>query len=56
MKVLVDTSAWVDFLNGYPSKERAALASLIASVILFAIDTLAYQLMVDWLPLLWSKL
>ena len=31
MKVLVDTSAWVDFLNGYPSKERAALASLIAS-------------------------
>jgi hypothetical protein len=31
MRVLVDTSAWVDFLNGYPSKERAALASLIAS-------------------------
>lgn len=31
MKVLVDTSAWVDFLNGYPSKERAALASLIGS-------------------------
>ena len=31
MKVLVDTSAWVDFLNGYPSRERAALASLIAA-------------------------
>ena len=31
MKVLVDTSVWVDFLNGYPSKERAALASLIGS-------------------------
>lgn len=31
MKVLVDTSAWIDFLNGYPSKERAALASLLAS-------------------------
>ena len=31
MKVLVDTSAWVDFLNGYPSKERAILASLISS-------------------------
>ena len=31
MRVLVDTSAWVDFLNGHPSKESAALASLIAS-------------------------
>jgi predicted nucleic acid-binding protein len=31
VRVLVDTSAWVDFLNGHPSKESAALASLIAS-------------------------
>ncbi len=31
MRVLVDTSVWVDFLNGYPSVERQALASLIAS-------------------------
>jgi len=31
LKVLVDTSAWVDFLNGYPSSERAALADLIRS-------------------------
>jgi len=31
VRVLVDTSAWVDFLNGHPSKECAALASLIAS-------------------------
>lgn len=31
LKVLVDTSAWVDFLSGHPSKEAAALASLIAS-------------------------
>jgi hypothetical protein len=31
VRVLVDTSAWVDFLNGHPSKERAALAALIAS-------------------------
>ena len=30
MRVLVDTSAWVDFLNGHPSRERAALAALIA--------------------------
>ena len=30
MKVLVDTSAWVDFFNGHPSKVHAALAALIA--------------------------
>lgn len=31
MKVLVDTSVWVDFLNGYPSPGRQALASLFLS-------------------------
>lgn len=30
MRVLVDTSAWVDFLNGHPSPERQAVADLIA--------------------------
>jgi predicted nucleic acid-binding protein len=30
VKVLVDTSAWVDFFNGFPSREHAALAKLIA--------------------------
>ena len=29
MKVLVDTSAWVDFLNGRPSAVRQALVELI---------------------------
>ena len=29
MRVLVDTSAWVDFLNGHPSAEQQALAGLI---------------------------
>lgn len=29
MRVLVDTSAWVDFLNGHPSPTRAALAELL---------------------------
>ena len=32
------------------------LASAIAAVILFGIDTIAYKLMVDWLPTIWSKL
>ncbi len=31
MRVLVDTSAWVDFLNGHSSAERQAVADLIAS-------------------------
>ena len=31
MRILVDTSAWADFLNGFPSLEGAALAELIAS-------------------------
>ena len=29
MRVLVDTSVWVDFFNGYPSAEAEALARLI---------------------------
>ncbi len=29
MRVLVDASAWVDFLNGHPSREAAALAELL---------------------------
>ncbi len=29
MRVLIDTSAWVDFLNGHPSRESEALASLV---------------------------
>ena len=30
MRVLVDTSAWVDFLNGFASPEAEALAELLA--------------------------
>ena len=30
MKVLVDTSVWADFFNGYPSAEEKALSRLIA--------------------------
>ena len=29
MRVLVDTSVWVDFFNGHPSKEAEVLARLI---------------------------
>lgn len=30
MKVLVDSSAWIDFLNGVPSPERRAVADLLS--------------------------
>jgi predicted nucleic acid-binding protein len=30
LKVLVDTSVWADFFNGYPSAEEKALSRLIA--------------------------
>ncbi len=31
MRVLVDTSAWADFFNGFPSLEQQALANLFRS-------------------------
>jgi predicted nucleic acid-binding protein len=31
VRVLVDTSVWADFLNGYPSPQAAALAELLRS-------------------------
>ena len=30
MKILIDTSAWIDFFNGYESPERRAVAELVA--------------------------
>jgi preprotein translocase subunit SecE len=32
------------------------IASLVAAFILFGIDTLAYQVMVEWMPRLWGNL
>jgi hypothetical protein len=32
------------------------VASVIAGVVLLGIDTLAYKMMVYWLPTLWGKL
>ncbi len=38
------------------STVAVVVASLVAGVVLFAIDTLSYKLMVEWLPALWGKL
>ncbi len=32
------------------------VASLVAAIVLFGIDSLSYKLMIDWLPTLWGKL
>ena len=32
------------------------VASLVAAIILFGIDSLAYKIMVSWLPALWGRL
>jgi len=29
LRILVDTSVWVDFLNGYPTREQATLSALL---------------------------
>jgi preprotein translocase subunit SecE len=38
------------------STVAVVVASLFAGVLLFFIDSLAYKLMVEWLPALWGKL
>mgnify|MGYP000944414820 CR=1 FL=1 len=32
------------------------VASLVAAILLFSMDSLAYKLMVDWLPSIWGKI
>jgi len=47
---------WPTWSETRISTVAVVIASLIAAIILFAIDTLAYQIMVDWLPTLWGRL
>jgi preprotein translocase subunit SecE len=47
---------WPSWEETRVSTTAVVVASLVAAVILFGIDTLAYTLMVDWLPALWGKL
>ena len=47
---------WPSWAETRVSTIAVVLASGVAAIILFAIDTLAYKVMVDWLPALWGKL
>ena len=46
---------WPSFEETRISTIAVIVASLVASVVLFGIDTLALKVMVDWLPQLWGK-
>jgi preprotein translocase subunit SecE len=47
---------WPSWHETRVSTFAVVVASLVAAFVLFFIDTLSYQLMVDWLPKLWGKL
>lgn len=47
---------WPSWAETRASTFAVVIASLVAAVLLFCIDTVAYKLMVDWLPTVWGKL
>jgi preprotein translocase subunit SecE len=47
---------WPSWAETRASTLAVIVASLVAAVILFFIDTIAYKLMVEWLPTVWGKL
>ena len=47
---------WPSWEETKASTVAVIVASVVAAVILFFIDTLAYNLMVEWLPAVWGKL
>ncbi|NOK18141.1 preprotein translocase subunit SecE [Corallococcus carmarthensis] len=47
---------WPSWSETRASTMAVVVASLVAAVLLFCIDTVAYNLMVEWLPALWGKL
>jgi preprotein translocase subunit SecE len=48
--------SWPTWPETRASTLAVVVASLVAAVLLFFIDTVAYKLMVDWLPAVWGKL
>ncbi|SEN09535.1 MULTISPECIES: preprotein translocase subunit SecE [Stigmatella] len=47
---------WPTWSETRASTVAVVVASVVAAVILFCIDTLAYNMMVEWLPAVWGKL
>ena len=49
-------TTWPTMSETRTSTVMVIVASIITAAFLFAVDTLSYKLMVDWLPTLWGKL
>src|SRR5215470_1595122 len=47
---------WPSWAETRVSTIAVVVASGVAAILLFVIDTIAYKVMVDWLPALWEKL
>lgn len=47
---------WPTWSETRASTVAVVVASVVAAIILFCIDTLAYNMMVEWLPAVWGKL
>ena len=47
---------WPSWEETRISTLAVVVASLVAAVLLFGMDTVSYKLMVEWLPALWGKL
>lgn len=47
---------WPSWEDVRVSTIAVVVASLVAAVLLFGMDTLSYNLMVKWLPAIWGKL
>ncbi len=47
---------WPSWAETKASTVAVIVASVVAAVLLFFIDTLAYNLMVEWIPAIWGKL
>jgi preprotein translocase subunit SecE len=47
---------WPSWSETRASTVAVIVASLVAAAVLFFIDTIAYKLMVEWLPAVWGKL
>ena len=47
---------WPSWHETRVSTFAVVVASLVAAFVLFFIDSISYQLMVDWLPKIWGKL
>ena len=47
---------WPSWAETRASTLAVIVASVVAAVLLFCIDTLAYNLMVEWIPAIWGKL